>query len=301
VFELVEREKAVHQVSLMCRFLGVSTSRYYAWRGRGLSRRAVEDAELLGLIRKIHKGSRGIYGAPRVHAELVLGHGLRCSRKRVARLMRLAGLVGVHRRRLHGCTKRNEDRQSQPDLVERQFQRPGPNQLWVADLTQHRTGEGSLYLATVLDVFSRRVVGRATDARASAELVVNALDMAVWNRRPCPGAIHHSDHGSQYTSLTFTDRLEAVGLRGSMGSVGDALDNAAAESFFATLQTEMLNRDRWATRRALTTALFDYIEVFYNRVRLHSALGQLSPEEYERKVVAPPQTTQRTDLRAADS
>jgi len=285
----------------MCRFLGVSTSGYYAWVGRGPSSRARQDEELLGRIRKIHKDSRGIYGAPRIHAELVLGHGVRCSRKRVARLMRVAGLVGVHRRRLHGCTRRDEKKQPQPDLVQRQFERSGPNQLWVADLTQHRTGEGWLYLATVLDVFSRPVVGWATDGRAKAELVVNALNMAVWNRRPGQGVIHHSDHGSQYTSVAFTERLDKVGLKGSMGTVGDALDNAAAESFFATLQTELLDQGRRATRRELTTALFDYIEVFYNRVRRHSALGQLSPEEYERKVVVPPQTSQRTDSRAADS
>lgn len=297
----MKREKTNHPVSLMCRFLGVSTSGYYAWLKRGPSCRALQDAALLAMIRKIHEDSRGIYGVPRIHAELALGHGVRCSRKRVARLMRLAGLAGVHRRRLRGCTRRNKDRQPQPDLVQRQFQRSGPNQLWVADLTQHRTGEGWLYLATILDMFSRRVVGWATAARAKAELVVNALEMAVWNRRPGQGAIHHSDHGSQYTSLAFTQRLKSVGLRGSMGTVGDALDNAAAESFFATLQTELLDRDHWETRQALKTALFDYIEVFYNRSRRHSALGQLSPDEYERRMLEPLEEVSTVDSRAADS
>ena len=194
--------------------LAVSRSGYYAWRGRGRSARASQDAELLSRIRTIHQESRGTYGAPRVHAELALGQRIRCSRKRVARLMRLAGLVGVHRRRLRGCTRRNERQEPRPDLVRRDFTASGPNHLWVADLTQHMTGEGWLYLATVLDVFSRRVVGWAMGARAEAELVLSALNMAVWNRGP--------------------------GL-GSMGTVGDALNNAVAESFFATLQTELLD------------------------------------------------------------
>ncbi len=285
----------------MCRILDVSVSGYYAWLGRGPSARALQDEALLGRIRKIHKDNRGIYGAPRIHAELVLGHGIRCSRKRVARLMRLAGLAGVHRRQLHGCTKRNAARQPQPDLVQRQFTRSRPNQLWVADLTEHNTGEGKLYIATVLDVFSRRVVGWAVDARAQVDLVLNALDMAVWNRQPEPGLIHHSDHGSQYTSVAFTKRLEVVGLKGSMGTVGDALDNAVAESFFATLQTELLNSGCWATRRGLATAVFDYVEAFYNRTRRHSSLGQLSPAEYERRVAASSQTTEQTDTRAVAS
>jgi putative transposase len=151
-------------------------------------------------IRRIHRESRGTYGTPRVHAELLLGQAIRCSRKRVARLMRLAGLVGVHRRRPRGCTKRNENHKPQPVLVLREFASPGPNQLWVADLTQHMIGEGRLYLATVLDAFSRRVVGWAMGARAKTELVLDALDMAVWNRGPGPGVVHHSDHGCQYTS-----------------------------------------------------------------------------------------------------
>jgi len=175
----------------------------------------------------IHRESREVYGAPRVHAELTLGQGIRCSRKRVARLMRLAGLVGVHRRRLRGCTRRDARRDPQPDLVRRDFTASGPNQLWVADLTQHATGEGWLYLAMVLDVFSRRVVGWAMGARAETELVLAALGMAVWNRGPLSGVIHHSDHGGQYTSVAFTTRLREAGILGSMGTVGDALDNVS--------------------------------------------------------------------------
>jgi putative transposase len=224
-------------VSRMCKVLGVSRSGYYAWRRRGQSVRARQDAELVERIRRIHRESRGTYGTPRVHAELLLGQAIRCSRKRVARLMRLAGLAGVHRRRPSGCT--------------------------------------------VLDAFSRRVVGWAMGARAKTELVLDALDMAVWNRGPGPGVVHHSDHGCQYTSVGFTARLQEAGILGSMGTVGDAFDNAAAESFFATLQTELLDRGYWATRQSLTTAIFSYIEGFYNRKRRHSTLGYLSPKEYE--------------------
>jgi len=269
-------------VTQMCRVLEVSASGYYAWCTRRPSDRARRNERLLFQIKEIHVASRGVYGAPRVHAELVLGQGLRCSRNRVARLMRLAGLAGVHRGRVGGCTRRDETRQPQPDLVRRQFEQPGPNQLWVADLTQHATAEGWLYLATVLDVYSRRVVGWAMDARAKANLVLDALNMAVWQRRPDRGLIHHSDHGAQYTALAFSNRLEQAGILGSMGTVGDALDNAMAESFFATLQTELLDRGRWPTRRILATAIFSYIETFYNRKRRHSALGYRSPDEYEK-------------------
>jgi len=266
----------------MCQVLGISTSGYYAWRTRLPSERSKQNGQLLGLIREIHADSRHIYGAPRIHAELVLGQGLRCSRNRVARLMRIAGLAGIHRRRLHGCTRRDGSKQPQPDLVQRQFAQSRPNQLWVADLTQHGTGEGWLYLATVLDAYSRKVVGWAMDARAKTDLVLRAVNMAVWQRRPTQGLIHHSDHGSQYTAVTFTNRLEQAGILGSMGTVGDALDNAMAESFFASLQTELFDRGRWPTRKILASAIFSYIETFYNRKRRHSALGYRSPDEYER-------------------
>ena len=197
--------------------------------------------------------------------------------------MRLAGISGVHRRRQHGCTRRDAKRQPQPDLVQRNFVPTGPDRLWVADLTQHNTGEGRLYLATVLDAFSRRVIGWAMAPWAETELAVNALDMALRNRQPGKGVIHHSDHGAQYTSLAFTKRLEQTGLVGSMGSVGDALDNALVESFYATLQTELLDRSPWPTRQRLATEIFSYIEVFYNRERRHSALDYLTPDEYDRK------------------
>ena len=261
--------------------LGVSPSGYYAWRQRGLSRRTQRDAELLERIRTVHAKSRAIYGAPRVYAELRRKHGVCCSRKRVARLMREAGLVGVHRRRKPGSTKRDPARPSYDDRVQREFTSNTPNRLWVADITQHMTDEGWLYLAVIIDAYSRKVVGWSMAKHLQAELVIKALEMAVWNRQPTPGLIHHSDHGSQYTSLAFGQRLEQAHILGSMGTVGDALDNAVAESFFATLQVELLDRQHWQTRPQLTTAIFDYIEVFFNRQRLHSTLGYLSPTEYE--------------------
>lgn len=283
MFLFVERERANHSVVTMCRVLGVSTSGYYKWRGQGPSARAREDARLTELIVQIHQDSRGTYGAPRIHAVLALKYGIRCSQKRVARLMRQAGLTGVHRRRLRGCTRRDPARPSYPDLVLRDFTATAPNQLWVADITQHATGEGWLYFAPVIDVFSRMVVGWSMGERPTADLVLAAVNMAVWNRRPAPGLIHHSDHGSQYTSLAFSQRLQEAGILGSMGSVGDALDNAIAESFFATLQTELLNQRSWPTRQMLRSAIFEFVEVFYNRHRLHSALGYLSPAEFERR------------------
>ena len=212
---------------------------------------------------------------------LAHGQGVRIGRKRVERLMRAAGLHGMHRRRLRGCTRRNPHAEPAEDLVQRNFTVDAPNRLWCADVTQHRTGQGWLYLAVVLDAFSRRVVGWAMADHLRAELVVAALQMALWKRRPTPGAIHHADHGAQYTSWAFGQRLREAGLLGSMGSVGDALDNSIIESFFATLQTELLDRSSWATRTDLGQAIFTFIEGFYNPRRRHSTLGYLSPADYE--------------------
>lgn len=277
----IEQEKANHAVARMCRLFGVSKSGYYAWRERPPSARSVADAELLIHIKTIHEESRGIYGVPRIHAELRLKYRIHCSRKRVARLMKQAGLVGIHRRRFSGTTIRNPKREAYPDLVQRQFIADEPNKLWVADVTQHETDEGWLFLAVIIDVYSRLVVGWSFAERFTAELVLNALEMALWNRQPAEGVIHHSDHGSQYTSLAFGQGLEQAGVMGSMGSVGDALDNAVAESFFATLQTELLDRYTWPTRQSLRSAMFEFIHVFYNRQRRHSTLQYLSPSEFE--------------------
>jgi putative transposase len=281
-FRLIEAEKAGHSVVRMCRLLGVSPSGYYAWRKRPASARARADADLTATIRAIHTGSRGTYGAPRVHAELGDLHRVRCGRKRVARLMRADGLVGVCRRRTTRTTRRDEAATVSDDLVKRAFAATQPDRLWVADITYLPTWAGFLYLAVVLDACTRRVVGWSMADHLRAELVVDALDMALWNRRPVDGLVHHSDHGSQYTSLAFGRRCREAGIAVSMGSVGDCYDNALAESFFATLECELVARSRWRTHAEARMAVFDFIEAFYNPRRRHSALGYLSPVEYER-------------------
>lgn len=280
MYRFVEAEKATFPVATMCRVLGVAPSGYWAWRRRGPSRRSIVDAELTATIRTVHRDSRGTYGAPRVHAELV-ATGRRCGRKRVARLMRRAGLVGVHRRRYRPTTVRDEAATPAPDLVERDFCASGPDELWVADITALPTWQGDLHLAVVLDAWSRRVVGWSMHASASAVLVGAALDMALAARGPVADLIHHSDHGSQYTSAAFGRRCGGAGAVRSMGSVGDSYDNAMAESFFASLETELIDRSTWRTRDDARLAAFDWISTFYNRVRRHSALGHLSPEAFE--------------------
>jgi putative transposase len=281
-YRLIEAEKAHHGVSRLCRVLGVSRAGFYAWQDRPASARAVADQVLTAQIRAIHQRSRGTYGAPRIHAELRLDHGVHVGRKRVARLMRSAGLVGCHRRRRRGLTRRDPQAAPAPDLVGRAFTATAPNRVWTADITYIPTWSGWLYLAVVLDVWSRRVVGWAMAEHLRTELVCDALEMAIWNRRPDPGLVHHSDQGCQYTSLAFGRRLREAGLVASMGSVGDCYDNAVTESFFATLECELLDRSRFATRAQARSAVFDYLEGFYNPRRRHSTLGYLSPAEYER-------------------
>jgi putative transposase len=267
---------------MLCRLLGVSRSGYYAWRQRPPSARAQRDEGLGRQIRAIHEQSRGTYGTPRIWAEL--RHvGVACSRKRVARLLRLAGLQGCHRRKGPPTRRRVSETAPAPDLVRRDFAARALDQLWVADITYVPTWMGFLYLAVVLDAHSRRVVGWAMAEHLRSELVIEAVDMATWRRRPPPGVVHHSDQGSQYTSLAFGRRLRDASLVGSMGSRGDCFDNALAESFFATLECELLARQRFPTRNAARLALFDYIEGFYNTHRRHSALGYLSPSAYERR------------------
>jgi putative transposase len=245
-----------------------------------------QDAALLKRIRTVHATARETYGSPRVHAELRAG-GEKHGRKRIARLMREAGLVGASRRR-HGpvTTRRDKDARPAPDLVDRKFTAEGPNQLWVADITFVPTAAGFLYLAVVLDAWSRKIVGWAMASHLRAELVVDALQMAVGQRRPKSDVIHHSDQGSQYTSLAFGARCKEAGVRPSMGSVGDAYDNAMCESFFATLECELLERRRFASQAEARVACFSFIEGFYNPVRLHSALGYRSPIGYEHDMQA---------------
>jgi putative transposase len=283
IYAFVEAEKANHRVNAMCRTLKVSKSGFYGWRDRPPSARAKSDAALSEKIVRIHKDSRETYGAPRVHFELRT-LGVRCGRKRVARLMRQAGLFGCGGRRRKARTtlrSKTERTPPAPDLVKRNFTPEAPDRLWVADITYLRTWEGWLYLAFVLDTYSRRVVGWSMANHLRTELVLDAVNMAIYTRRPSPGLIHHSDRGSQYTSVEFGSRLGEEGLLPSMGSVADAYDNCMAESFVSTLKRELIHRHSWPSRRIARTAIFEYIEGFYNTRRRHSALGHLSPSEYE--------------------
>jgi len=264
----------------MCRVLEVSPSGYYAWRKREPSKRRQEDDVLRDQIQQIHRDSRGIYGSPRIHAEMQ-DEGVRIGRKRVARLMRQDGVVGVTRRKFVRTTRRDPIARPAPDLVERQFTATGPNQLWVADITYIPTLAGFLYLAVVLDVWSRRIVGWSMRTRITTQIVLEALDMAIEQRRPAGSPIHHSDQGCQYTSIEFGKRCREAAIRPSMGSVGDCYDNAMCESFFATLECELLDRTSFATTGEAELAVFDFIEGFYNPRRRHSALGQLAPAVFE--------------------
>jgi putative transposase len=275
----VKANQATHEVTTMCRALGVSTSGFYAWRERSPSKRAIEDDALLEQIRAFHATSDGTYGVPRIYEDFVEA-GARIGRKRIARLMRRAGLRGVSRRKGCWTTIRDQDARPAPDLVQRKFVAEAPNQLWVADITYVPTWAGFLYLAVVLDVFSRRIVGWAMANHLRTELILEALDMAVWRRRP-ENVIHHSDQGCQYTSLAFGSRCREAGVRPSMGSVGDCFDNAMCESFFATLECELLNRYRFATQIEARTAVFKFIEGWYNTHRRHSAIGQVAPIRFE--------------------
>lgn len=273
--------QAEYPIATMCRVLEVSTSGYYAWLKRTPSARAQRDAELSEQIVRIHDDSRKTYGVPRVHAELQ-AQGERVSRKRVARLMREAERQGVSRRAKVITTQRDGDGRPAPDLVDRKFEATGPDQLWVADITYIPTQAGFLYLAVVLDVWSRRIVGWAMANHLRTELVLAALDMALWRRQPA-AVIHHSDQGCQYTSIGFGQRCGEAGVRPSMGSVGDCFDNAMCESFFATLECELLAGRRFHTHAEAKSAVFEFIEGWYNPHRRHSALSYLSPVEFEKR------------------
>jgi putative transposase len=276
----VSDHQASYPIVTMCKLLGVSSSGYYAWVKRRPSRRSETDAALITEIRAAHGASHGTYGSPRVHAELA-AKGTYIGRKRVARLMTQAGLAGVSRRRFVTTTVKDGGRQA-PDLVERNFTAEAPDRLWVADITYIPTWAGFLYLAVVLDAYSRRIVGWSMATTLATQLVLDALNMALVTRRPT-GVIHHSDQGSQYTSIEFGHRCRDAGVRPSMGSVGDAYDNAMCESFFATVECELLDRCRFKTQLEARNATFAFIEGFYNRRRRHSSIGYLSPIDYERR------------------
>ena len=270
----------MHEIATLCRVLEVSASGYWAWTKRPISKREKTDQALEAEIGEIHRWSRGTYGVPRMHAEL-RARGRRVGRKRVARLMRRRGLQGVTRRKGTFTTVRERDARPAPDLVDRNFVVPGPDQLWVADITYIPTWAGFLYLAVVIDAWSRRVVGWAMETHLRTELVLQALEMALYRRRPS-GVIHHSDQGCQYTSIAFGKRCREAGVRPSMGSVGDAYDNAMCESFFATLECELLDRHPFRTQVEARMEVFQFIEGWYNPHRRHSALSYLSPLDFER-------------------
>jgi putative transposase len=280
----VNANQAALPVRTMCKVLKVSASGFYAWQKRPPSRRALEDAVLTERIRAIHAMSDGTYGSPNIHAEL-RDEGTRVGCKRVARLMRAAHIRGVSRRRAFVVTTQRDPKQRPaPDLVKRQFVAAKANELWVADMTYVPTWAGFIYLAIVLDVWSRRVVGWSIGEKMSAELVLAALNMALTQRRPTD-VIHHSDQGTQYTSVAFGQRCAKMGVRPSMGSVGDAYDNAMAESFFASLECELIDRRSFRTETEARMALFTYIEGWYNPRRRHSALGRISPINFERSYI----------------
>jgi len=281
VFSFIAAEKANYPVAVMCRALGVNRTSFHDRERRPPSDRALSDAWLTEKIKQIHEASRRVYGAPRIHAELRMGHGIRVGRKRVERLMRAAGISGLAPRKRGRTTIRVAGVRVADDLVERRFRPPAPNLLWLADITYLRSWEGWLYLAAVQDAYSRAIVGWSMAEHMRAQLVVDALKMALARRRPDPGLVHHSDQGSQYVSLGFGQAAHDAGIALSMGSTGDAYDNAVAESFFATLKKELVHRRSWPTRRELGSAVFEYIEAFYNRERRHSTLDMVSPAEYE--------------------
>lgn len=282
----MKANQTVFPIRLMCAVLGVSASGYYAWRTRAPSTRAQANIVLLEEIRRLHRASRDSYGVLNIREDL-RELGQRINHKRIARLMRTAGLRGITRRKFRGTTQRDAAAIGAADLVERQFVATAPNQLWVADITYVPTWAGFLYLAIVLDVFSRRIVGWAMHTTLETTVVLDALNMAIGQRQPA-NVIHHSDHGCQYTSVQFGRRCREVGVRPSMGSVGDCYDNAMAESFFATLECELLDRRRFRTQAEARLAIFDFIEGWYNPRRRHSSLGRVSPVTFERRYTNEP-------------
>jgi putative transposase len=272
-----------------CRVLNISRSGFYDWLGRPEPPRELRNKEVLKLITEIHAESRGSYGSPRVHAELRLGKGIEVNRKRVERLMREAGLQGIYRRR----GRRNlVNAATEEDLVRRQFTAEAPDRLWLTDITEHPAGDGKLYCAAVMDAYSRRIIGWSMDKRQDTDLVVSALAMAVTRRQPGgDSTVLHSDHGAQYTSWAFGKRLRDAGLLGSMGTVGDCYDNAMMESFWHTMQLELLDTRAWESREELANAVFEWIECWYNPSRRHSSIGMHSPVTYERLYNQPDPST----------
>jgi transposase InsO family protein len=279
-FEFIEAEKAHFPVDFMCQQLGVSRSGYYAWKGRPESERHKADRVLAEVVTTVHQESRGTYGSPRVHAEL-RARGQRVSRKRVARLMRQHDIAARKKRRFVRTTDSRHNQPVAPNILERDFSPGQPNSTWATDITYVGTRQGWLYLAVVLDLFSRKVVGWSMSEHIDRHLVLNALDMALKGRRPPRGLLHHSDRGSQYASADYQQALAARGIQCSMSRKGNCWDNAVVESFFSSLKLELVYTTDFATHEQARLALFEYIEVFYNRQRRHSSLGYVSPVDFE--------------------
>ncbi len=280
-FSFIHTEKVNFPVAIMARVLKVNRTAYYNWARRPPSKREIEDRHLTRLVKEIHAANRGVYGSPRIHAELRMAHGIKVSRKRVERLMAEAKISGLVTKRRGKTTIRVPGVRVADDLLLRDFTATAPNQIWAADITYLRTWEGWVYLAAVQDLYSRRIVGWSMADHMRSELVVDALKMAVHRRQPGRGLIHHSDQGSQYVSLAFGQLIRGNGIAQSMGHVGSAYDNAVSETFFATLKKELTHRRTWPTKAELRPEVFEFIEGFYNRKRRHSYLGWLSPAEFE--------------------
>ena len=284
-YRFIRAERAAYPVTILCRVLHIARSGYYAWARRGVSARATADHALTDQITLVHARSRRTYGAPRVHAALRAG-GVRCGTRRVARLMRAAGLVGCHRRRRAHTTVADPTHAPAPNLVARDFAAPTVDHLWLGDITYVPTWEGWLYVAVLLDACSRRVVGWAMADHLRTELAAEALTMALQARRPAAGLVHHTDRGCQYTAHAYQARLASHGITASMSRAGDCYDNAMAESFFATLKAELIDARPWSTRRGARQAIFEWVEIFYNRQRSHSALDYQSPVAFELALAA---------------
>ena len=282
-FKFIDTHRCDYPVVCICRVLGVSSSGYYAWRHRGPSRRAKADQVLQRRIQQIHQKSRGIYGSPKIHEQL-RQEGICCSRKRVIRLMRQAGISSKRRRSYKRTTRRNAAHPVAPNRLNQQFEANEPNQIWLTDITYIRTEEGWLYLAAVLDLFSRRILGWSMDARMTEALTHKALTMAIASRKEMPdNLLHHSDRGSQYTSADYQAFLDQNKMLVSMSGVGNCYDNAPMESFFSLLKTELVHHERYPSRQDAKTSIFDYIEVFYNRNRIHGAIGYMNPISFEHR------------------
>lgn len=279
-FQFISEKVARFPIRAMCRTLGVSPAGYYGWRKRPRPARAIDDEQLAVEIETAHKISRGTYGSPRVAREL-RAQGRAVSTKRIARIMRKKGLKGCKRRRYKATTDSSNSKHIAPNLLARDFVREQPNEAWVTDVTAVLTGTGWLYLAAVIDLFSRSVVGWATSKNNDTALALAALNRSVEQRQPAPGLLHHSDRGSPYASHDYLERLEELGMKPSMSRTGNCWDNAVAESFFASIKGERLDHERYSSFATAHQAIEDYIDRFYNPLRRHSTLGYLSPDEFE--------------------